>query len=708
MDKENKDIVYLGIDCGTMNLCCARSGSDEVKRIRNVFLSVTEEEIPTSDLSNISYVRDEDNIYIIGDDAFKFANLFGQPLQRPMAKGLISAKEIDAANVLSLMIKSLVGNIKNKDVKCNYSIPAEPIDEERSVIYHTELFRRIFNELGITAAPINEAMAIIYSECKDDQFSGCSFSFGAGMVNVCVAGDTKILLLNGSVKTIKELAEYYNNKEFWVYSCKADGTIVPGKAYNPRKTGEREVIRVHLDNETYIDCTEDHKWMLRDGTYCETKDLKPKTSLMPLYIQKSLWNEMPGYLSVYNNKHKHWEMVHSMVMRECYGIFRKKGHIIHHKNFTPLDNTPENLIQISKEDHIKIHKIGADYILENVKGKTYEEIYGKEKTKEIKSKMIEWHSDGNKHNEWLSKIKESSELIGESRRGKKYEEIFPEKSESIKQKMSEAKSGKTYEDIMKDERDIIKRKKQLKDNAIKQGFGKHERTEEILKKSKPILFKKGMIPWNKGLKGDKYLSHFKDGIKNQYSCQNHKVIRIERLNKKVDVYDLSVHRYHNFATDNGVFLHNCISYKGLNTIAFSTVRSGDWIDSHVAESLSIVQNRVTGFKERKLDLSNIKSPNKKDRRILEALKYYYEAALTHAMKKTIKKFQEEFEIELDEPLPIIVSGGTSLAKGFLDLFKNIAAGLEWPFEIKEIRQAKNPLTAVAEGLLIKTLADFKN
>jgi len=329
--------LFIGVDCGTMNLVCQRSDKNEITKIRNVFLSVTEDDIPTSDLGNISSVRDEEsgNIYIIGEDAFKFANLFGQPLQRPMRSGLISSKEIDAADVLLLMIKSLIGDIKNKDCYCNYSIPAEPIDEERSIIYHTELFRRIFNDLGITAAPINEAMGIIYSECKDDEFSGCAFSFGAGMVN----------------------------------------------------------------------------------------------------------------------------------------------------------------------------------------------------------------------------------------------------------------------------------------------------------------------------------------------CS--------------------------------------ISWKGLNTICFSTVRSGDWIDSHVSESLNIVQNRVTAFKENKLDLANVKVENKKERRILEALKYYYEAALTHAMKKTIKKFQEEFEIEIDESIPIVVSGGTSLAKGFVDLFKNLAATLDWPFEIKEIRQAKNPLTCVAEGLLIKTLADFK-
>ena len=41
--------------------------------------------------------------------------------------------------------------------------------------------------LGINNKPINEAMAIIYSECQKEKFSGISYSFGAGMVNCVMA-----------------------------------------------------------------------------------------------------------------------------------------------------------------------------------------------------------------------------------------------------------------------------------------------------------------------------------------------------------------------------------------------------------------------------------------------------------------------------------------------------------------------------------------
>jgi hypothetical protein len=57
---------------------------------------------------------------------------------------------------------------------------------------------------------------------------------------------------------------------------------------------------------------------------------------------------------------------------------------------------------------------------------------------------------------------------------------------------------------------------------------------------------------------------------------------------------------------------------------------------------------------------------------------------------------------------LVFSGGTSIPKGFLDVFKTVLAGYELPFQVSEIRRAKNPLTSVANGLLVKTIADIKN
>ena len=133
MTKSN--IVSIGLDVGTGNMVCARSDTKEVNSIRNVFLELDTDEITISELSNVSFVENkEDNkLFIVGQDAFTFANIFSHEVSRPMESGLISSKEIDAIDVLTLMIRDLIGDVKNKEVYCSYSVPAEAIDVGRSV-----------------------------------------------------------------------------------------------------------------------------------------------------------------------------------------------------------------------------------------------------------------------------------------------------------------------------------------------------------------------------------------------------------------------------------------------------------------------------------------------------------------------------------------------------------------------------------------------
>ena len=341
--KKEKDMttnskLAIGLDLGTMTIVATRSDDKQSSMMRNVFLKLDSDEIPTSELANISYMKNEDdNSYcIVGNDAFKFANIFGQEVSRPMESGLISPKELNAIDVLTMMIKTVIGDIKDKDAYVTYSVPAAPIDESRSVTYHEKVFGRILSSLGLNHKPMNEAMAIIYNECANEKLSGIGLSFGAGMCNCAV------------------------------------------------------------------------------------------------------------------------------------------------------------------------------------------------------------------------------------------------------------------------------------------------------------------------------------------------------------------------------------SYKGVEALTFSTARSGDWVDRNVAESLDSIINRVTSVKEKHFDLeqSYLTNSNKKIKRTLEALDYYYRALISYTVKKIITEFNDKVEMELDEPIPIVISGGTSTPKGFLDVFKEEIKKYELPFEISEIRITSNTLTSVSNGLMIKTMADF--
>ena len=127
---------------------------------------------------------------------------------------------------------------------------------------------------------------------------------------VCFTKDTKVSLLNGKELSFEELAKEYSDKSFWVYSCTSEGEIVPGLAHSPRKTGEKQpILKITLDNGEIIKCTPNHKFMLRNGEYCEAKDLDVNQSLMPLY--RKLNNK--GYEYFIDNKtnskilnHRRW------------------------------------------------------------------------------------------------------------------------------------------------------------------------------------------------------------------------------------------------------------------------------------------------------------------------------------------------------------------------------------------------------------------
>lgn len=339
MSREGNKSIAIGVDIGTMNIIVTNSADKKSKIMRNVFLKLDQDEVSIDQMSDIAYVKNEDGeLFIIGEDAFTLSNIFGKEISRPMKHGLISPDEIDAIDVLTMMLSSLIGEVKSKDTYCSYSIPAEAIDEKRSVIYHEKVFGKILSSLGINHTSVNEGMAVIYSECAKEKFSGISCSFGAGMQNCA------------------------------------------------------------------------------------------------------------------------------------------------------------------------------------------------------------------------------------------------------------------------------------------------------------------------------------------------------------------------------------ISFRGVEALTFSTARSGDWIDNQVAISLNMVQNRVTNIKEKNLNLEDsfIKNKNKKIRRVLEALEYYYISLIEYTVKKIIKKFESDVDVEIDDAIPIVIAGGTSMVPGFVKIFTDTIRKYELPFEVSEIRAAENPLISVSNGLLVKTLSDIKN
>ena len=191
--------MAIGYDVGTFNLvCCKRNGKGEFncKRQVNAFLSIPLENdfvFNMMETAGVALIKREDvkMAYAVGERAVDMAYAMTQlELKRPMKDGCINPKEQDAFEIMKIMLHSLLDNVeKDKEILC-YCIPANAINQETDADYHRKVVEAMFkafkSDKGFTvdARPINEGMALVYSELKDKMFTGIGVSCGAGMVNV--------------------------------------------------------------------------------------------------------------------------------------------------------------------------------------------------------------------------------------------------------------------------------------------------------------------------------------------------------------------------------------------------------------------------------------------------------------------------------------------------------------------------------------------
>lgn len=61
--------------------------------------------------------------------------------------------------------------------------------------------------------------------------------------------------------------------------------------------------------------------------------------------------------------------------------------------------------------------------------------------------------------------------------------------------------------------------------------------------------------------------------------------------------------------------------------------------------------------------------------------------------------------KLSGSVPLVLSGGSALPKGFRERFEEVLRASDFPIPIKEIRMAVDPLSATAKGALVAALAD---
>ena len=382
----------------------------------------------------------------------------------------------------------------------------------------------------------------------------------------CFTGDTEVALVDGRNANFLQLVDEYNQgRTNYVYSINLNTKkIEPKKIKKAWKTKENQpLIRITFDNQQSVECTLDHRFMLRNGSYVEAKDLQIGDSLMPLYTKYPQKGALRDYRMYYEPFEGAWHFEHRQFATE---ILDEK-YLVHHKNHNKKDNSPDNLVWCSKKAHANMHaqdQTGAN----------------SEKARKKKSKSLkEWHQvhrDTEAYEQRRCKTratlnafyldKYGYNVAAEARKriediekfyDIRWDKLTPEERNSygVKWAHTQDKGIKTRISV-----------------AIKELHEKgcYTTAEEALQRSNEsshmlkLLFPSVDEYLFKELFGFPYaaiepqkrapwVNRYRQKL---YQIKNHKVIKVELLNKTADVYDIEVEDNHNFALAAGVFVHN--------------------------------------------------------------------------------------------------------------------------------------------------------
>lgn len=377
---------------------------------------------------------------------------------------------------------------------------------------------------------------------------------------MCIRKNTEIPLLDGRYLTLEQVVkEHSEGKENWVYTINQETlNVEPGKIKHAAITRlNSSMVRVHYDNGAYIDCTPDHKFILRDGSECRADVLQEGIALMPMNTRKK---KMSGhakldYEQIYNPGTDSWLWTHRIVKGTV-----NRGSVIHHSNYNRFNNDPSNLIEMDFNEHLKHHN---DVLINDWKNNH------DGRALKIKEGVNKWHENPEnrkRHSEWVIRTNIEQNKVEKMRnvlntpavRAMQKEAVRKSKTEwfAVPENMETFKKKKT---IIFDETAL----KMLCDIFIESGCVSRDKLLNLLSNNKEFM------SYLESLNSDQFIvnrqfnhlnkcilwnmihemgyNDYVDFRSNYQGYMNHKVARIEYLSEHDDCGCLEVEGNHNFA-----------------------------------------------------------------------------------------------------------------------------------------------------------------
>ncbi|MCP4714072.1 MAG: hypothetical protein GY868_03060, partial [Deltaproteobacteria bacterium] len=136
---------------------------------------------------DINFLEKKDQLYILGNSAEEFANLYNDNTRRPVESGLLNPKEEEGICVIKALIDAVIQKPHKQGELIGFSVPGEPVDQTSSTVFHESVIKMHLQAMGYTPIAINEGLSVVLSELSGNNFTGIGISFGGGMCNVCLS-----------------------------------------------------------------------------------------------------------------------------------------------------------------------------------------------------------------------------------------------------------------------------------------------------------------------------------------------------------------------------------------------------------------------------------------------------------------------------------------------------------------------------------------
>lgn len=517
------------------------------------------------------------------------------------------------------IVDSLVGETLTEYLEFNPGIADSVIEKAIQAFKAAEAARRardlVRRKSVLESSPLPGKLADCSSRdpheseiflVEGDSAGGCWISF------------TYISLADGSEKTIKEIVdEQSEGKEHFCYTISPSGNIAIQRIINARLTKkDAQVVKLTLDNGETLICTPDHPFMLRDGSYKAAAKLTPEDSLMPFHrkiSKKGVDGGLNGYEMVWNPGYDKWIYTH--LLADFYnlkqGVYPSSaGNHRHHVDFNKRNNNPTNIQRLPAEEHFALHRAHLEKTLHRP------DVIEKSRQVHQSEEFREFMSQRMMQPETRKMLSEQAKAQWEDEQYKAYmaekwrefydsnEEYRQENNEMLYQAQQEywsheenrLKQAERVRQYFADNPELRQAyseaaKKQWEDEELldwRREKTKEQWTREFRKKRRKALDK---TYYDKTLAAlykvyshygymdvDKYENYRKrqkdnsiltfktfcdryfegDEVATRMAIRNynHRVVSIEWLEERQDVYDIEVPQSHNFALSAGIFVHN--------------------------------------------------------------------------------------------------------------------------------------------------------